>query len=128
MQDDVTVLLAAIESTSAQFPSLTPEKVLPFVKDVHPMALPELDTAYNTLTRSQMLRTDDKEEVLKAKAKETEGLEELGVWQYHRISTLPPHAKLINSVWSYRWKRMTHSLLRKYKARFVLMVDKDDRH
>jgi len=77
-----------------------------------------LNNANDTLTRSQMLCTTDKQEFLNAKSDEINGLLQMNVWRYWWISTLPKGAQIINSVWSYCHKLTIDGQLLKYKARF----------
>ena len=71
------------------------------------------------LTRSSMLKTEDREEFLKVEEKELKGLEDFGVFEYFPISSIPDHRrrKLLNAIWSYRRKRRPDGTLLKYKSR-----------
>jgi len=59
----------------------------------------------------------DKADFLAAEEVELQGLIDMHIWKYRKISTLPPNAHLINSVWSYRCKWTADGKLVKYKAR-----------
>jgi hypothetical protein len=64
-----------------------------------------------------MLKAPDQHEFVKAQVPEIEGLHAYGVFSYHSIADLPPRAKLLNAIWSYRRKRTPAGVLQKYKAR-----------
>jgi hypothetical protein len=57
------------------------------------------------LTQSAMLKAPDKSDFVQAQWPEIAGLEQKGVFSYHPISSLPPHARLLNAIWSYKRKR-----------------------
>jgi hypothetical protein len=71
------------------------------------------------LTRSSMLKTEDKDEFLKVEASELRGLEDFGVFEYFPIGSIPNERrrKLLNAIWSYRRKRRPDGTLLKYKSR-----------
>ena len=71
----------------------------------------------DTLTRSKMLRADDKDDFLKAEVKEVEGLTKLGVYELVQRRSLSPSTQYLHSVWSYRRKRHVDGTLLKHKAR-----------
>jgi hypothetical protein len=79
-----------------------------------------MDNKEDTLTQSQMLKTPDKTQFLEAQLPEIRGLEKMGVFQYQHISDLPPTAKWLSSIWSYRWKRRPNGELLKHKARICV--------
>jgi hypothetical protein len=58
----------------------------------------------DTLTQSQMLCTSDSEHFVNAQINEIRGLEKLNVFKCKPIHDLPPKAKLLSSIWSYRRK------------------------
>jgi len=64
-----------------------------------------------------MLKAPDQSNFVQAQAPEIAGLHSSGVFSYHRIDTLPPRAKLLNAILSYRRKRTPAGVLQKYKAR-----------
>jgi hypothetical protein len=74
----------------------------------------------DTLTQSQMFKATDAEAFLTVQEPEIRGLEKMGVFQYEHISTLPPQARLLSSIWSYRRKRRPNGELLKYKARLCV--------
>jgi hypothetical protein len=85
---------------------------------VHPFhAFPATPISSDTLTQSAMLKASDQTSFLQAQVPEIQGLHASGVFSYHRIGTLPPQARLLNAIWSYRQKRSPAGLLLKHKAR-----------
>jgi hypothetical protein len=91
--------------------STTSEGAIPF------FAYPAAPNFGDTLTQSAMLKAPDQSNFVQAQAPEITGLHSSGVFSYHRIDTLPPRAKLLNAIWSYRRKRTPAGVLQKYKAR-----------
>jgi hypothetical protein len=71
----------------------------------------------DTLTQSAMLKAADKQDFIKAQHPEIAGLERKGVFSYHPINTLPPKARLLNAIWSYKRKRTPTGALKKHKSR-----------
>jgi len=63
-------------------------------------ALPALNNKEVTLTQSQMLKTPDYAQFVNVQASEIRGLEKMGVLKYHPIQNLPPHSRLLSSIWS----------------------------
>jgi len=76
-----------------------------------------LSSTEDTLSQSQMLKANDREEFEKVQIPKIRGLEKLGVFQYHKMSSLPNAAQLLNSIWSYRGKRKPTGELLKHKAK-----------
>jgi hypothetical protein len=78
-------------------------------KGPHNIAAPHVYQAAlstnDTLTQSAMLKAPDTADFLAAQKPEIAGLEASGVFSYHSIDTLPPKARLLNIIWSYRRKR-----------------------
>jgi len=68
-----------------------------------------------------MFQAPDYHEFLKVQAMEICGLEAMEVFHYHPMTDLPPKARLLSSIWSYRRKRRPNGELLKYKA--CLCVD-----
>ena len=62
----------------------------------------------DTLTQSQMLKAPDSAVFVRVQASEIRGLESMKVFQYEKMSDLPPRARLLSSIWSYRRKRRPH--------------------
>jgi len=85
-----------------------------------------LNKKEDTLTQSQMFQAPDYHEFLKVQAMEICGLEAMEVFHYHPMTDLPPKARLLSSIWSYRRKRRPNGELLKYKAR--LCVDGSQQH
>jgi len=80
-------------------------------------AYPATPTSGDTLTQSAMLKAPDHPAFVTAQVPEIQGLHDTGVFSYHRVETLPPQARLLNAIWSYRRKRSPAGLLLKHKAR-----------
>jgi len=59
----------------------------------------------DTLTQSAMLKAPDKFDFTAAQMSEINGLIDSGIFSIHPISDLPPKARLLNKIWSYRRKR-----------------------
>jgi hypothetical protein len=72
------------------------------------------------LTQSQMFHAPDSEDFIRCQKDEIAGLEKFDVMDIHHISDLPPRAKLISSIWSYRRKRLPNGVLLKYKSRICV--------
>jgi len=72
------------------------------------------------LTQSQMLKTSDREEFIASQTTEISGLHKFDVMDIHHISKLPPRARLLSSIWSYRRKRLPNGVLLKYKSRLCV--------
>jgi hypothetical protein len=79
-----------------------------------------MDNKEDTLTQSQMLKTTDNEAFIAAQIPEIRGLEKMNVFDYKDIQTLPPRARLLSSIWSYRRKRRPNGDLIKHKARLCV--------
>jgi hypothetical protein len=56
----------------------------------------------DTLTQSQILKTSDAASFVAAQTPEICGLEKMNVFEYLHFSKLPPKARLLSSIWSYR--------------------------
>jgi hypothetical protein len=72
------------------------------------------------LTQSQMFHAPDSEDFIQCQKDEIAGLKKFDVMDIHHISELPPRAKLISSIWSYRRKRLPNGVLLKYKSRICV--------
>jgi len=72
------------------------------------------------LTQSHMLKTEDKQEFIKCQRNEIEGLRKFDVMDILSIKDLPPRARLLSSIWSYRRKRLPNGVLLKYKSRICV--------
>jgi hypothetical protein len=84
------------------------------------MAPPEADNKNDILTQGQMLKTLDKPSFLGSQIEEMKSLQDLDIMDIHSIATLPPRARLLSSIWSYRRKRLPNGVLLKYKARLCV--------
>jgi hypothetical protein len=73
----------------------------------------------DALSRSQMMKADDRDTFLKTESKEIYGLIDAGVFSYLPVSDIPPdrRRKLLNAIWSYRRKRRPDGTLLKHKCR-----------
>ena len=56
------------------------------------------------ISQSQMIKAQDWDLFLKVQLEEIVGLEEAKVFDFHKIKSLPSSHKLINTIWSYRFK------------------------
>jgi hypothetical protein len=72
------------------------------------------------LAQSQMLKTEDRQEFIKYQQSEIDGLCKFDVMDILSIKDLPPHARLLSLIWSYRWKRLPNGVLLKYKSRICV--------
>jgi hypothetical protein len=52
-----------------------------------------------------MLKADNRDEFVSAQAGEINGLHDVKVFGYHLWNTLSAEAKVLNSIWSYHYKR-----------------------
>ena len=80
-------------------------------------ATPPTPSACDTLTQSAMLRSPDKAHFIAAQNSEIQGLVDSGVFSIHPIAQLPPRARLLNAIWSYKRKRLPTGAFHKYKSR-----------
>jgi hypothetical protein len=67
-----------------------------------------------------MLKTSEKEEFIASQTTEIAGLHKFDVMDIHHISKLPPRARLLSSIWSYRRKRLPNGVLLKYKSQLCV--------
>ena len=116
LSDLLHIFQAAIDHGFASVPSsMSPEG------DVNPDSLHALQAAMQStedvLSQSQMLKATDRADFEKVQVPEIRGLEKLGVFKYHKISSLLKAAQLLNSIWSYHRKRNPTGELLKHKAR-----------
>ena len=72
------------------------------------------------MTQSQMLKASDLDQFIASQIPEIRGLENMDVFDYKPISTLPHKARLLSSIWSYRRKRKPNGDLIKHKARICV--------
>jgi len=107
-----TAYCIALPSTAGlQIPSWSSEGANPYY------AYPVAPTLGDTLTQSAMLKAADQGAFVTAQVKEITGLHSSGAFSYYKMSDLPPKAKLLNAVWSYRRKRSPAGVLLQHKAR-----------
>jgi hypothetical protein len=74
----------------------------------------------DTLMQSQMLKTLDKDAFIKSQVTKIDGLQKFDVMDLHLIAHLPPRARLLSSIWSYRRKRLPNGVLLKYKSQLCV--------
>jgi hypothetical protein len=79
-----------------------------------------LNNKEDTLTQSQMLKSSDSSQFIQAQVSEIRGLERMHVFDYKTMDSLPPNARLLSSIWSYRRKRRPNGALLKHKARICV--------
>lgn len=71
----------------------------------------------DTLMQTGMLSAPGKDKFIAAQVPEIRGLHQQGVFTYHKVSDLPPRARLLNAIWSYKRKCTPTGTLSKYKSR-----------
>ena len=74
----------------------------------------------DVLTRSKMLKTDDKDDFRNSEVPGIRGLEEADVFEFKPTKTKPSDVKLLGSIWSYRRKRRPDGTLLKHKSRICV--------
>jgi len=85
--------------------------------EIHHMVLAAGKSNNETYTFREMLKQDDAAEFIKAMKKEAEDHERGNHWQVVPRSSIPPHTKIIQAIWSFKRKRFPDGSLNKYKAR-----------
>jgi len=80
----------------------------------------EGDNKQDILTQGQMFKAPDKQEFIRCQADEIGSLYDLDIMDAHPISSLPPHACLLSSIWSYHRKHLPNGILLKYKSRLCV--------
>lgn len=88
--------------------------------DQDPVCYLACNNKEDILTQSQMLKASDATQFIECQGAEIEGLLKFKVMDAYPISNLPPQAKLISSIWSYRRKRLPNGVLLKHKARLCV--------
>jgi hypothetical protein len=130
----VYIALTPRTETSSQETSPTdPEKNVDIDEIIHPLAyisttepaVAQMNTSTcnnkeDILTQSQMLKDTDAEQFIRSQKAEIHNLIQSNIMEIHNITDLPPNAKLISSIWSYRRKRLPDRTLLKYKARMCV--------
>jgi len=114
--EPTSAMLAKLTGLLQSFPQLQPNDVLQHLLALNPISFLALDNANDTLMCSQMLHAHDKQAFLDAEEQEINGLLDMHIWKYHKISTLPANTQLINSIWLYQQKCMVDGHLIKHKA------------
>jgi hypothetical protein len=82
--------------------------------------VPSANNKIDSLTQSQMFKALDSAKFIQCQAEEVQTLYDLDIINAQPIDTLPPHAKLLSSIWSYRRKRLPNGILSKYKSRLCV--------
>ncbi len=99
---------ASTESNDATLFTLTSlhsySMTLPDTEMQPPTAHLACNSMNDILTQSQMLKTEGAVHFVKLQQEEIAGLMKVDVMDVHHIDNLQPRAKLISSIWSYRWK------------------------
>jgi hypothetical protein len=67
-----------------------------------------------------MFKADDAAKFIECQADEINGLRKFDVMDICPISSLPPRARLLSSIWSYRRKRLPNGTLLKHKSRICV--------
>jgi hypothetical protein len=98
-------------------PTPVPEGATPLPSQQYAFTTTTVPTPGDTLTQSAMLKAPDKLDFVQAQVTEIHTLHDAGVFSYHPIHTLPPKARLLNAIWSYRRKRTPAGVYCKHKAR-----------
>jgi hypothetical protein len=70
----------------------------------NPIAFATTSTKNNPdiLSQAQMLKAPDVDLFLASQQPEIQGLCDADVFEFHRMSNLPPGAHLLNAIWSYQ--------------------------
>jgi hypothetical protein len=85
-----------------------------------PILQKEGDNKQDILTQGQMFKAPDKQEFIRCQADEIASLYDLDIMDAHPISSLPPRARLLSSIWSYCRRHLPNSVLLKYKSRLCV--------
>jgi len=83
-------------------------------------ALPDNDNKLDILTQAKMFKAPDAAQFIKCQVDEINSLYDLDIMDARPIETLPPRARLLSSIWSYRRKRLPNGVLSKYKSRLCV--------
>jgi hypothetical protein len=86
----------------------------------NPIALHACSNKEDILTQSQMFKAEDTSKFIECQEAEIEGLQKFDVMDVCPISSLPPRAKLLSSIWSYRRKSLPNGILLKLKSRICV--------
>jgi hypothetical protein len=89
-------------------------------EEMNPTAATQASNKEDILTQSQMLKANDRNAFLESQIKEIDGLHKFDVMDLNPIAKLPPRARLLSSIWSYRQKQLLNGVLLKYKARLCV--------
>ena len=110
---DLTALHAILDQNNITHDGITIDGV--FNPD-NPLAFAAgMNNNADTLSQSQMLKANDCADFLKSQVSEIMGLEEAQVFKYIRMSEIPPHTQLLNTIWSYCHKQHPDGSLLKHK-------------
>jgi hypothetical protein len=78
------------------------------------------DNKNDILTQGQMFKAQDVAKFIACQQDEINALYDLDIMDALPISSLPPKARLLCSIWSYRQKRLPNGVFLKYKARLCV--------
>jgi hypothetical protein len=107
-------------SIDTTFISLLTYNTDPTTLPIQPCANLTFDNKNDILTQSQMLKADDSIKFIEFQKDEINGLIDLDIMDVKHISSLPPKAKFLSSIWSYHRKRLSNGILLKYKSRLCV--------
>jgi hypothetical protein len=72
------------------------------------------------LSQAHMLHASDQDKFVESQQPEMQGLCDADVFDFKDMSQLPPGARLLNAIWSYRRKRRPDGVLLKHKSRICV--------
>jgi hypothetical protein len=84
------------------------------------ISLTESDNKTDILTQGQMFKAPDSSKFVKCQVDEIASLTELDIMDAFPLCKLPPQARLLSSIWSYRHKRLPNGVFTKYKSRLCV--------
>jgi hypothetical protein len=90
------------------------------IADTGEVSLTERDNKNDILTQGQILQAPDAPKIIECQKNEFSTLNEMDIMDIEPIALLPPCARLLCSIWSYRRKRLPNGVLSKYKARLCV--------
>jgi hypothetical protein len=90
------------QPTTSDLFSLLTYTDIPDAAPSTPTTTMALDPKNDTLTQSQMLKADDCDKFVASQVDEINGLSDLDIMDIKHISKLPPKARLLSSIWSYK--------------------------
>jgi hypothetical protein len=90
------------------------------VIDGQSVSLTESDNKQDILTQAQMIKAPDADKFVACQQDEITSLYDLDIMEALPMESLPPRARLLSSIWSYRRKRLPNGVLSKYKSRLCV--------